>query len=278
MNELDSVGIDQSEAAVFSRCRREDPSRSGRVPAKGPLGDVEVMCPHVGQATPGELSVLPPGGVVTMFVDRAQVLVKRSSGGRAQPSIPGVVIHGLGKWPGRQVTSDRGITDADTNPADIADGSVPNEFRCSHEMSSEFRSLLTPDLKRDAAASGRIRDPSSFDDRPGQRLFAVDVDASAACFDGRDRVPVIGGADHDRVEIRFRKHSHSIVIRSAEFAAGIPLHSTHGGLQSDRMHLGDADQSDAGLLEKPIQEVSASYAVSKDPEPQGSFRIPKEGG
>ena len=236
------------------------------------------MSPHVGKATTGELSILSPGRVVAMFADRTQVFVERSGDGRTQPPIPGVAVHALGKWLGRQVAVDRGVADADADQADIADGSVPDEFRGSHEMPSEFRSLLASDLKGDTASSGRIRDASPFDDRPGQRLFAVDVDTAAACFDGWDRVPVIGGSDHHRVEIRFCKHSHPVVIRSTELAASIALHPAHGGFQSDGIHFGDADQSDPGLLEEPIQEVSTSYAVSKDAEPQRSLGIPGPGG
>ena len=233
------------------------------------------MGAYVGQATPRELAVVPPGGIVPVHPDGAEDAVEVSARGTAQPAVPIGRRHVLRERFCRKVARDGRITDPDVHPLDIADGSVADELRSSNEVTTELASLLASHLKGDAGCRGGIGDGPPFIDGSGERLLAVDVDIPAARFHRVGRMRMVWCGDHDGVEIRGGKHLETILVGDAELAALVLGDSGHRRLPSSGADFGEPNQSDARCSHELVEEVLGSNAVADDAQSNGPRAAPK---
>ena len=90
--------------------------------------------------------------------------------------------------------------------------------------------LLRPHLDDAVVAAGGVDHHAPFADRQRERLLDVDVLAGLARHDGRDRVPVIGGADDDGVDVLAIEHTPEIARRERRRLVVILLDAI-GGLR-----------------------------------------------
>lgn len=72
---------------------------------------------------------------------------------------------------------------------------------------------MRADLHHPAVAPRRLDHSAAFVDRNRQRLLHVDVFAGVAGVDRLDRVPVIGGGDHDCIKIVPVDQAAEILVR-----------------------------------------------------------------
>src|SRR5205085_1785638 len=107
-------GVDELAAGV-ALPRRLDRDRPGAVRAQRPLGDVEVVGAHVGQAAPGVLAVVAPGGEVLVDAPGAEHGAVLALGGWAQPHLP---VGPLRRLFARQLARGGRAADADLHRLD----------------------------------------------------------------------------------------------------------------------------------------------------------------
>ncbi len=172
-----------------------DLDRTGQLGAHAPLGAVGVVAAPVGDLAAG------------VIVDPAEVDVapRRRIGGLGRRAEPDVVLESFGHRLGLLVVAGLGVVgpaagQADADRAQVADPAVAHQLAGAAEP--PVRTLLAAGLENDVRLVDRVAHRAALGDRERQRLLAVDVLLGLAGLDDHDRVPVVGSADLDGVDIR----------------------------------------------------------------------------
>ena len=210
------VGRVGKKAAAGELALAFDGDGAAVIHAERPLANVEVVGAPVGHLTVGALG------------DEAEIVV--AADGRVgpprsgpEPEIPiEVGRHGLG-FPG-------GVAEAVVgwNPAfdavEFTETVVAHEF--SDVVETFHRAVLGAVLRHAAVFAGGLDDGATLGDGEGQRFLDVDILAVAHRVDGDQRVPVVGRADEDGVDV-------GTAVEFAEVAVGFAIGVLVGGVDAD---------------------------------------------
>ena len=101
----------------------------------------------------------------------------------------------MGVW----VASRRIAGQADFDALQVADAAVADQFGGIAELHGG--ALLAADLEDAAGGLDGVGERAAFGDGQRRGLLQVDVLAGADGVDGDERVPVVGGADDDGVDV-----------------------------------------------------------------------------
>ena len=83
----------------------------------------------------------------------------------------------------------------------FADATTPNEFAREVELPEHTRPLLAAGLKDPVVFAHRLYAKLLFADRQRERFLAINIFAAFACFDDRNRVPVVGRGNQDLIDV-----------------------------------------------------------------------------
>ena len=154
------------------------------------------------------------------------------------------------------------VHSADAAVADVLDGAA--------EVAVEFGALLAAGLEHDVVVARRLHHRARFGDRQRQRLFAIDVLASASGEDRGDGVPVIRRADDDGVDIAaIQQFAEIDVCGATAIGAGLAflgvgtMHALDGVLAANAVHVADGDDLRAAVAEEAL-EMSAIHHADAD--------------
>src|SRR5262249_37216364 len=145
--------VDHHDAALIGELqprvallRRLDLDRPRAVHVQRPLGNVEVVRAHVGQAAAGVFLVTAPGGEVIVYPLGAEIRVIVALRGRAEPEVP---VRALGRLLRRQLALDRRAAHADADRVDLADAPAPHVRGRLEEVLAVLAALLAAGLEDD---------------------------------------------------------------------------------------------------------------------------------
>src|SRR5262245_14379995 len=132
--------------------RRDDLRRAAVVHVEGPLRDVEVVRPHVGQAAAGVLAEVAPAREVPVNAERAQLVVELARRRRAVPPLP---VHTVRRPLDGQVAGPGRAADADADRAHAADAAAAHVLDGPAEIAVELDALLAAGLEDDVVVARR---------------------------------------------------------------------------------------------------------------------------
>ncbi len=136
------------------------------------------------------------------------------------------------------------------------------------------------DLHDAVVLAGSVDHRAAFHERDRQRLLDVDVLARLAGGDHLDRVPVVGGGDHDGVDVLAIEQD-SKILDAGDVAfelrnPGNPLAQTGesrvepivGAGQVRLIDIAQGDDLGVGMSEEPSEELAAAVADADKAKPQ----------
>ena len=182
-------------------------------------GGVHDMAGHVAHRAGAEVLPRAPA-------ERVIRRVVRAHGRRADPQIPVQAIGNRRRVsrPGHPLRPDRTVGPA-VHLADRADGPGGDPFL--HQPQPLFRVALVAHLGDDLVLPGGLGQRTRLADRPRERLLHVHVLAKLHRRHRDDRVIVVGGGDHDRVDVLLRlEHLPEVLVhlRLRELLRNAVLH------------------------------------------------------
>ena len=108
-----------------------------------------------------------------------------------------------------------GPADADGHDLDLAQPAAPDDLGRLAEIAEDVGPLLAAGLEDAVVLPGRVDAPLALGQRQRERLLAVDVLARLHRLDRRDRVPVLGRGDADRVDVLAADQLAEVGVRGA---------------------------------------------------------------
>ena len=161
MEEFHAVRISELESSDGVSRRWRDQRGAAGVHAHGPLRDVKMVRPHVGQGPTGKLTVTAEERVVPVHSLGAQDLVVAAQRGWAQPQLP-IHIGGCGLI--RKIASHRRSAHAHVDRLEAANPAIPDELHGLAEPVIELTALLASGLEDDAVLFDCIHQQTSLVD------------------------------------------------------------------------------------------------------------------
>ena len=173
-----------------------DFDRTGVLGVHAPVGAVDVMRAPTSDHACAELAAAQPAGtaIALGWMDSIEGVVDVWSFAK-----PHLVVEAIGDRHGGLVAAGRVAGEADFNAFQRADAAVADELRCVSEL--DGGALLAADLEDAAGGLDSIGHGAAFGDGERSGLLQVDVFAGANGIDGDERVPVVGRADEDGVDV-----------------------------------------------------------------------------
>lgn len=162
---------------------------AGGVAVEAPLGDVGVVADPVHHLAAAPVEDPAPVPVVDAL--------EGAVGGGAEPEVPVEFGRDLGVGVGGFAAPAGGEADVDAD--DFADAPVADEFDGAAHFAGG--ALPAPGLPDAAVLADGVDEGAAFEEVVGEGFLAVDVFAVAGGESADGGVPVVGGGDHDGVDV-----------------------------------------------------------------------------